>query len=1082
MHDPSVIPPRPILLAGQDQERTDSLPAANAFATSPFFDIRLPQPEPEPATDDTRLLNARRLEQLARLRRRPGYALLADSVLLLRSLQLDMDAPAAWPRYVRKRLTDWLHEIAGKPLAPDTLRLRIESPHSGVDPEQQSLELNLSQLAVRAGDRSELPHLARAKVIDDAPLAELPSFKRSDLLRNIIDQPWADDYQQQLDRFWRHHADTWRQLARLSWLDELARQFKRKHLHREGYYLALDALGYAQPPETPEAMLDTGPSRSAQIWLLHLGDEVVPGLFQVRSPLTAHCFIHQPGSGRRPVEYISDNASYMTERLLGELNDSAIHRHWLYHQQPGQIEARLYVGDPMHALQRASQRAAESFTRTGSDAFMWQPARPALALAGAAELWQARPAILDSLPAPMNIATGLMRDWLHKQHGLDLNPRQVFVAWRPGQRRTPLGHVRQAGNRIHTPETRPMNIAKALISRYQAEQPEGYIDEGGKWAIWHDPTGKGQWQADKQLPLSARQLAVHIERTDFLTLVSRRIETFWTQQQAQVEHALRAAMISQAIVALKQGNLQRGGFDRVVEALSDPAASWSVLGFEVQSSFIEGLEQQPCCSLLMLAPAQLKQRVLYQAGQANGFIEFADADQMNRYLLNAMADSDWRTTVMRYVPDRHQQRLDYLFRFWTSQAPLQTPPSILRPWSDILYQPDRHQRHDQSLYEQPLPAGQPFAYMCQTLRANALEHARQQIVTPTQQTLRYWSGQLRHLQWLLAPMSLVLTPAAVAALATELGVLGTEIAMANLPGRRYPEKQQALASLLSFALWRVGPATVRVLDAQRKLLDNGRRVLRTVAQARAPGQRIGGPTMPRQTRLEPFFHNGGLLKRWTFSGPQYGQLPVHVWKLGRKFLLWTSDRGQARTLVVSTHGYYLPWSKTVKIPNGTQIHTYAPHGHILIDPGLHRVVSQRVSPFAISSPAGHTPALPPLVATDKLLAGTSLPGRLKNYTLAKYQSAGAESYDDVGRTVRNSNSGFFSGQLPPTPMDVLTVRNRFGRLPATLDELFGNLFQQGIHYDRILLVHCRCAALQGLIGQAPVYTVPARLPGRPISP
>ncbi|RMS09598.1 hypothetical protein ALP71_04810, partial [Pseudomonas coronafaciens pv. garcae] len=176
--------------------------------------------------------------------------------------------------------------------------------------------------------------------------------------------------------------------------------------------------------------------------------------------------------------------------------------------------------------------------------------------------------------------------------------------------------------------------------------------------------------------------------------------------------------------------------------------------------------------------------------------------------------------------------------------------------------------------------------------------------------------------------------------------------------------------------------------------------------------------------MEKFFHTDALLRRWTVTTSLSPTLlPIHAWKLGRRFLLWTSDRGQARTLVVSTHGYYTPWSRTVGIPNGTEIRTYAPHGYELVDPQLHRVVNKNARPFSHSNTAVH-PVMPhtslePLFITDKLIAGTSLPGRLKNYSLSKFQSATDETYDEIARVVGNSRVSPLQGWLPPTPMDVL---------------------------------------------------------------
>jgi hypothetical protein len=138
-------------------------------------------------------------------------------------------------------------------------------------------------------------------------------------------------------------------------------------------------------------------------------------------------------------------------------------------------------------------------------------------------------------------------------------------------------------------------------------------------------------------------------------------------------------------------------------------------------------------------------------------------------------------------------------------------------------------------------------------------------------------------------------------------------------------------------------------------------------------------------------------------------------------------------------------------------------------------VSHRVSPFSILTNVENRPAsaLPPYLLTDKMLAGTSLPGRIKNYTLSKYQSARGESYQEISNVVRNSNLPPLQGQLPRVPMDVLSVKNRFGVPPPTLESLFKTPAAKGIHYDRILLVHCRCSALKALVGLAPDYMAPS---------
>ena len=160
------------------------------------------------------------------------------------------------------------------------------------------------------------------------------------------------------------------------------------------------------------------------------------------------------------------------------------------------------------------------------------------------------------------------------------------------------------------------------------------------------------------------------------------------------------------------------------------------------------------------------------------------------------------------------------------------------------------------------------------------------------------------------------------------------------------------------------------------------------------------------------------------------------------------------------------------IPNGTELGVFAPHGFELVDPSLHRVVSRKAVPFALLNSRDNrlVPALaPPYELTERLLAGTARPGMIKNYSLAKFQTPLGESYRDISHIVRNSHQSSFMSTLPASPMDVLTVRNRFGMSPPTLEKLFAALFESGIHYDRILLVHCRCSAFKSLLGLAPVH-------------
>ncbi|MDO7927565.1 hypothetical protein Q6A51_12290 [Pseudomonas sp. KFB-139] len=1084
-----------IILPGPDSERKDSLNGSGAFSLAPLHYPTDEKPLPEIASPSPSALpDTQALQRLKKLRKSPGFKLLADSILLLKTLQLDMDCPPPRRAYIGEQLKALLLQKAGKQLDPDHLHITFTTENRpSVDErgrERYSARLSLTELALISGDTSRLADLLSCTITDTLPAPDTPSLSSRTLFDLIINAPWVDDYTSKVNAFWHKHETTYRALARLSFLDVLARKFARKKISRNGYYLTLDALGLKHFPADSQALEQTARGNSSEVRMLSVNAQLVPGIFQVRSLNTSHCFIHVLGDTATITEYISDEPRQMTQRLLDALNASRQHRLWLNKYIADEslalvVESVVLQGDVFSHLTDAQKTFALDLLESvdgAHDIDLLKPIARGLTLAGAVDLWQTKAPILGQVPAPLKIAAQLMAEVILTLHGAELNPDHVFIAYRRGHSVTPLGSILRPTVHVHVPDEKPVSLSEALMSNYRVQYPAGYIDHGGRSVVYLDTTGKGVWSADKELAVAALDIEERIKAIDFLHLMSRRLDEFWEQQAQRIEQIFQAMLISQAVICLKQGSLLRSGFDSIVKSLTDPAAQWLTLGFEVQNSFVEGVEHQYCAGLLVLEEPDKPQRVLYQAGLPKALIEFKNDEALQEYLRQATGDEKWRTAVLNYVPGRNQERLNYLFRLWGGVQAPDPPASILRPWTDAIYNPDVRKALSHSLHRYLLP-GSPFAFMRQTLKQNTLEETQQQIVTSTQLSLRYWTQRLSHLQWVLAPMSFLLTPAFIAVLAIDIGITSLNIVAANQPGSGREEKKQAILSALSLGLFSLMPFTPRLLGALKKVVTPARNIVRTQrATAVRPlshASLFGHSMQPRQTRLEKFFHTDSMLKVWTVPGhPRYGNLPIHAWKLGRKFLLWTSSKGQARTLVVSTHGQYLPWSSTVKIPNGTEIQTYAPHGYLLADPKLHRVVSKKVGPFAISNTAGNTLAIPPsslpsLVVTDKLMAGTSVHGRLKNYTLSKFQTLADESYQDIANIVRNSNISPFKGHLPPVPMDILTVRNRFAMSAPSLEDLFKTLSAQGIHYDRILLVHCRCSAIDAFLRRSPVYLAPA---------
>ncbi|WP_426118641.1 dermonecrotic toxin domain-containing protein [Pseudomonas sp. DSP3-2-2] len=1043
------------------------------------------------ATDSNPAIN---LKKLKALRRSPAMQLIANSPLLLKAYQLDLDCPPKLDEYVREQLIRLLRRRTAKPLEPDKLFIRFtQADQPAVEPdgrERYAKKISLTDLAIISFDVPAMLALMDSTQDDTVLDESVPDLTANSVMDLILNAPLATDYAALTNAFWVRHAQTYCALAKLAFLHDLHTHYAHRRISLDGYRLGLDILGLKAFPEHCECLehLATGTRSSAS--MLSLNGRRVAGAFQLKSHNTSHCFIHQPGSTAEPTEYISDDPHRMTHMLLNTLNESG-GLHVPDSADDGsalKVDLSILEGDVFTAITRVQQQLSLGYLQGDSVSIDWlKPIRPALQLISAIDLWHTRPTILQRIPSPLKTAARLMRKVMKDEHGLDINPDHVFIRYIRGKSFTPLGSARVPTTQVTVPDGLPISLSQALIYNYRVEHAEGYLDHDARTIVYIDPTEKGHAANVQELAITPQAIENHIRKIDFLPLMTRRVERFWGRQQDSVEECFKTNFMTQAVLCLKSRLLSKSGFDIVIKTLEQldvrpgsGAIERTVLGFYLQHSVFEGVQEIYCPGLLILSEPGRPQKVLYQAGVHKALIEFDNEEDIDRYLRSAVKNQQWRKSALNYVPLRHHRRLTYILQIWSGEREPEEPASTLRPWTDTVFNLDAHMAAAHKLCTQQLTVS-PFRYMAETLKQNGLMDAQDVIVTPNEVLLKYWTRQLNHLQLLLAPMSFLLTPALIAALATEIGVVSLNIAAANLPGARYEEKRQAQLAVLSLGFLQLAPYTPTLLRSLGKLVSSSK-VLKTSATAigktRGFSSQLNRSMHTRHTRLEKFFETDSLLKTWNIPGhPRFATVPVKTWKLTHKFLLWTSDRGKARTLVVSTHGYYLPWSKNTLIPNGTELRVYAPHGYTLIDPSLHRVIQQRVKPFGILDNQANTlvaaPNTPlPYALTDKLLAGTSQPGKIKNYKLSKFQSPDNESYRYISHVVRDSNLSPFSGQLLRTPMDVLTVRKRFGMADPTLEDLFKGLFDHGIHYDKILLLHCRCSAFESMIGTAHVYRVP----------
>jgi hypothetical protein len=1025
-------------------------------------------------------------KHIARLRKGRVAKLLASSHLSLKAWQMDMDCPPEPRAVVREQLTRLLLEQTGKTLAPDYLHIHFSTdthPAVSVDGQEiYGLRLSLTEIAMATFDGATFYALVQSaepeRTMDDV------SLSTRQVLQLIDNTDWSSEYEALLRAFWSRYQSTYCTLAKLSFLDTLGRQRKRQIISQDGYQLGLEALGLTRFPASVEELESAGVGSRTEASVLAFNGQIVPCLFQLTSNNTHHSFIHVLGHKPAVTEYIGDNPQLTRQKMLDAINNSAALAAYLHgaaddRDDPHRLEVITVDGDIFSALTAAHlERSLDRLTLDG----LFLLVERGLSLISTLDYWPLRTEILERIPHPAKATNRLMRAYLKQRHELDLDPDHVFLRYVPGKTRTPLGSPQAPVTYVHSPASKPISLSDALLTHYRVDRPVGYLDEDGRTEVYTDPSGKGTWAEEARLNIAPEAIEQYIKAFGFLQWMSKRLEQFWQQHGAAIEQLFKTTFIAQAMIGLKQRQLSRPAFDLLVQMLDEtsanaitPAMRCTALGFDLQLSVVDGAQCQPCAGLLTFSHRDRPLTVLYQPGQPMAFVEFHNDSDLNRYLQHAAKDESWRNALLTYLPTRVHQKFSYILEVWAGKRTPGSPASVLRPWTNVIYANDLRKAQARIFCEQPVVSS-PFAFVRQTLQRNFQADADDQIVTSKEVSLRYWTAQLNHLQLLLAPLSLFITPAILASLAAHAGSIYLNIETARLPGNRADEKTQALLNGLSFALFHLPPATPRLLGSFSKFATTGKTVNAAATANRSFSLWLGRSTHPRKTRLQPFFQNNSLLKSWDILGHQsFGTLPVKAWKLGRKFLLWTSDKGQARTLVVSTHGYHLPWTKTTAIPNGTELRTYAPHGYELVDPRLHRVVSQRVSPFSLLTNVDNTAAhaLPPYLATDKLLAGTSLTGRIKNYSLSKFQSTTGETYQDISNVVRNSNLPPWHGQLPKVPMDVLSVRNRFGMTPPTLEDLFKTLARQGIHYDKILLVHCRCSALKSLLGLAPDYTAPS---------
>lgn len=1064
--------------------RTSGLPWGDSALPArevPAASKPLPSSVPQPVD-----LNA-----LRALQQRPGAQLMRSSTLPLAAYALELAYPPSLQAHARRRCQDVLRKMNHPDQDPDQLFLKVfsrENPLIKADGQREYTRyISMTQLALMTLAKARFAELEdsldrheRDPLAPDGAAADVlthhseyglvagAGFSCNSLRDAVRATDLKGSYTQCLKTFWAEHGQTYRALAKLAYASELALQPLDHQLSPDARALALLAAGLTTAAPTFEQLHESKADDACHVTSLRIEGRVIPGIVEIRSNSAPLTLIYIPG--RRPafLEFSTPkHAESGFNRLLEDANmrevlapylNAALNRASHVNDAATQatppdlfdhLSAELLRSSVMALDLDAPQLDAPTPGKAANEVF--QPIARSLEMLTSTGPLQVSHDLLKRLPSAKRLASQFMRKALrpHYPHAFDAD--HTFIKYLPGRR------VEQAPyllpKKTHVPDTRPVSVTQALLDNYRVDFAVGYKDYGARTVVFTDDTGQGIYTEGKELPIAPSLIATLVEQANFSRRFRDHMTRFWTSHSTRINLYLREVFNTHVIDSLAGGSLTRTGLAIVREALNENTGHADPPHMQAPGFKIDNSEQQTSAGLIQFSRPGTPLRVLYQPGNSPPFMQFANQAAVQGYLQQATRDPAWREGFLRHVPQRNHDKTNLILDIWAGKRST-TSTSLLRPWTDQTTQSHLWAARGHLLAYEALPAD-PFTFMANSLRNNSLDNARESITTNGQLSRRHWVERLDTLAWLLTPLALASPFGAAGLLVVGGSRMAIDLYTALSPESSSRDREQAVADM---ALGSLGllPAAPRLSKMFKTLAQPSRLRGKSHALMHLPNNRA---TQPRA-----FFDSGSIMKNQIIPGiPKLGTEAVTAWKLGRKFLLWTGEKKQARTLIVSTHGSYLPLtgSAGVAIPNGTRLKVYAPHGYSLIDPQLSKVASGRVTPYATLDTTANTAnrsAYRPgaSMPSDKLMSGTEAPGHVRNYTLRKFQEqANGETYDDVSSIVRNLRLGPPGNRPNLKPVDVLTVRNRLGNRPPTLNDLFKELGERGIHYDEIRLVHCR---------------------------
>ncbi|MGL4539635.1 MAG: dermonecrotic toxin domain-containing protein [Candidatus Rhabdochlamydia sp.] len=699
----------------------------------------------------------------------------------------------------------------------------------------------------------------------------------------------------------------------------------------------------------------------------------------------------------------------------------------------------------------------------------------------------------ELFPNPYTTASRLMKKGIKDKLGMDIDPDKTFIQLSLHAIKIPydpmVPPISGDGVSITT-----QSLTEAALSNYREEH---FFYSYAKRIIYQDLSGEGEYTSSDQLVnILPKDIEEIIQKEDLNTLHKNKLDIFWNAHADRIKYFIKYRYLQQVLEEHQKGTLSEDDFKTLTEiafySLSLEQEEWA--GFinpdiNIQLVSIGGYQST---DLFLFCDINKPKVILYIPGNTEAFFVFASYEECICFLEEtAKTSTHWQKLLSSHFSMDDQdgvvnslKRGPYIYLikspFTYGVAFVPADCSFADP--DIRH-PITAKPIEKSFFEVIQENTQERSY----LDANAV------ITSDTELMLKRLLAITESIQMVLLIPSLafpLLNWVSLAALATEAAINLYIAKNADTVKERHQAAVAAGVNSMEFILFAafLSPRLLNFsknrslseIKMQEKSLPLNSDTRPLDGRPLNSGSGIFSFSGKTPVTEEKFFDTTESIKVWQMADSQglLHHLDSKAWFLDEQFLLFTGKTNKSNHLIISSHGGYFPKSDIVKVPKNTELVVLGPHGRQLVDPGTAKVAKKLILPYGIitenTAIPTQTALYPSLFSRSvnvhmhprqidlKLLAGTNVPGHIRNYTLRKFQNfgIGQESYLDIVQIVHHSRHPFPNiYKIGFKPVDVLTIRNRRGMSLPTLRDVFEALQSRGIHYDRITLEFCRSKPL-----------------------